>query len=112
MIFVWNKPIALFAMCIGSIGNLSFPAVSSIKSVNIAESEQVIKRHYTKSTEVDMNSYSSSAVLTDILQFEELLLTQYCHPPNTACKVYQLPALFCITMIYISAGHSSHKQLR
>ena len=112
MIFVWNKPIALFAMCIGSIGNLSFPAVSSIKSVNIAESEQVIKTHYTKSTEVDMNSYSSSALLTDILQFEELLLTQYCHPPNTACKVYQLPARFCIMMIYISAGHSSHKQLR
>ena len=41
MTLVWNKPMALATMCIGSIGNLSFPAISSIKSINVLESEQV-----------------------------------------------------------------------
>ena len=41
MVLVWNKPIALFAMCIGSIGNLTFPAISSIMSLNVPQSEQV-----------------------------------------------------------------------
>jgi hypothetical protein len=41
LVFAWSKTSALVAMCIGSIGNLSFPAISSIKSLNVAESEQV-----------------------------------------------------------------------
>jgi DHA1 family tetracycline resistance protein-like MFS transporter len=40
MTLVWNKPTALAAMCLGSLGNLSFPAISSIKSINVLESEQ------------------------------------------------------------------------
>ena len=41
LVFAWSKASALVAMCIGSIGNLAFPAISSIKSLNVLESEQV-----------------------------------------------------------------------
>jgi len=41
LVFAWSKTSALVALCIGSIGNLTFPAISTIKSLNVAESEQV-----------------------------------------------------------------------
>lgn len=39
--FAWNKPLSIVAVALGSLGNVSFPAISSIKSNSVPRHEQV-----------------------------------------------------------------------
>ncbi len=39
--FAWNKPLSVAAVALGSLGNVSFPAISSIKSNSVPRHEQV-----------------------------------------------------------------------
>lgn len=39
--FAWNKPLSIAAVALGSLGNVSFPAISSIKSNSVPRHEQV-----------------------------------------------------------------------
>lgn len=40
LVFARNKAMGLFAVCLGSVGNLAFPAISSIKSLHVSQTEQ------------------------------------------------------------------------
>lgn len=39
--FVWNKPLSIAAVAISALGNITFPAISSIKSKSVPRHEQV-----------------------------------------------------------------------
>ena len=39
--FAWNKPLSIAAVAIASLGNITFPAISSIKSKSVPRHEQV-----------------------------------------------------------------------
>ena len=39
--FAWTKPLSIVAVAIGALGNISFPAISAIKSKSVPRHEQV-----------------------------------------------------------------------